>query len=117
MSNAYHLFPLALLGNTTLLTFITQYVIIMVDNLLKEVSTMSKPIDISRETYKQIKRMNRTELCAFLTEITSDCSPALDFDELREVIGSVNGIGEKRLDEIMNAIQAHYSGEGTEDQS
>lgn len=38
----------------------------------------------------------------------------IDLDELREVIGSVSGIGEVRLNQIMNAIAAYYNTEETE---
>lgn len=38
----------------------------------------------------------------------------IDLDELREVIGSVSGIGGVRLNQIMDAIAAHYGTEGTE---
>lgn len=38
----------------------------------------------------------------------------IDLDELREVIGSVSGIGEVRLNQIMDAIAAHYGTEETE---
>ncbi len=37
----------------------------------------------------------------------------IDLDELREVIGSVSGIGEVRLNQIMDAIAAHYGAEET----
>lgn len=35
----------------------------------------------------------------------------IDLDELREVIGSVSGIGEVRLNQIMDAIAAYYNTE------
>ena len=38
----------------------------------------------------------------------------IDLDELREVIGSVSGIGEVRLNQIMDAIAAYYNTEETE---
>ena len=38
----------------------------------------------------------------------------IDLDELREVIGSVSGIGEVRLNQIMDAIAAYYNTEATE---
>ena len=35
---------------------------------------------------------------------------SVDLDELRKAIGSINGIGEKRLDEIMSVIEQFVEG-------
>lgn len=67
---------------------------------------------ISRATYKHIKSLNRTEMSAYLTSLCEEAAKeysAVNLDELRQVIGSVNGIGEKRLNEIMDAIAAYYN--------
>ena len=71
---------------------------------------------ISRETYKKIKAMNREQMNDFLTGIYQEGvnDSQIDLDELREVIGSVSGIGEVRLNQIMDAIAAHYGTEETE---
>ena len=76
---------------------------------------MSKS-QISRETYKKIKAMNREQMNDFLTGIYQEGvnDSQIDLDELREVIGSVSGIGEVRLNQIMDAIAAHYGTEETE---
>lgn len=65
---------------------------------------------ISRETYKKVKAMNREQMNDFLMDIYQEgyCDSSIDLDELRKVIGSVNGIGEVRLNQIMDAIAAHY---------
>lgn len=36
---------------------------------------------------------------------------SVDLDELRKAIGSINGIGEKRLDEIMDVIEKFVANE------
>ena len=76
---------------------------------------MSKS-QISRDTYKKIKAMNREQMNDFLTGIYQEGvnDSQIDLDELREVIGSVSGIGEVRLNQIMDAIAAHYGTEETE---
>ena len=70
---------------------------------------------ISRDTYKKIKTMNREQMNDFLTGIYQEGvnDSQIDLDELREVIGSVSGIGEVRLNQIMDAIAAHYGAEET----
>lgn len=75
-----------------------------------------KKSQISRDTYKKIKAMNREQMNDFLTGIYQEGvnDSQIDLDELREVIGSVSGIGEVRLNQIMDAIAAHYGTEETE---
>ncbi len=60
--------------------------------------------------------MNREQMNDFLTGIYQEGAndSQIDLDELREVIGSVSGIGEVRLNQIMDAIAAHYGTEETE---
>lgn len=67
---------------------------------------------ISRATYKHIKSLNRTEMSAYLTSLCEEAAKeysVVNLDELRQIIGSVNGIGEKRLNEIMSAIAEYYN--------
>lgn len=68
---------------------------------------------ISRDTYKKVKAMNKEQMNDFLTGIYQEGlnDSQFDLDELREVIGSVSGIGEVRLNQIMNAIAAYYNTE------
>ena len=77
---------------------------------------MSKS-QISRDTYKKIKAMNREQMNDFLTGIYQEGvnDSQIDLDELREVIGSVSGIGEVRLNQIMDAIAAYYNTEDNEE--
>ena len=67
---------------------------------------------LDRATYKKIKGMTREEMQNFLTNYYNNVmedaeAPTLDLGELREEIGSIKGIGEKRLDEIMTVIEKH----------
>ena len=66
--------------------------------------------ELSRALYKEIKNMNREQMQNVITNIykqgaESDEVASVDLDELRKAIGSINGIGEKRLDEIMTVIE------------
>ncbi len=67
---------------------------------------------LDRATYKKIKGMTREEMQNFLTNYYNNVmedeeGPTLDLGELREEIGSIKGVGEKRLDEIMAVIEKH----------
>lgn len=67
---------------------------------------------LDRATYKKIKGMTREEMQNFLTNYYNNVmedaqTPTLDLCELRKQIGSIKGMGEKRLDEIMSVIQKH----------
>lgn len=67
---------------------------------------------LDRATYKKIKSMTREEMQNFLTNYYNNVmedaeAPTLDLGELREEIGSIKGVGEKRLDEIMAVIEKH----------
>ena len=66
--------------------------------------------ELSRALYKEIKNMNREQMQNVITNIYKQGSESaevasVDLDELRKAIGSINGIGEKRLDEIMTVIE------------
>ncbi len=59
-----------------------------------------------------IEFMIREEMQNFLTNYYNNVmedaeAPTLDLGELRTEIGSIKGIGEKRLDEIMAVIEKH----------
>lgn len=69
---------------------------------------------LDRATYKKIKSMTREEMQKFLTNYYNNVmedaeAPTLDIGELRKEIGSIKGVGEKRLDEIMMVIEKHLS--------
>ncbi len=71
---------------------------------------------LDRTLYKQIKNMKREEMEAFLKRIFENgykkavneqgaASSSADFEKLREEIGKINGVGAKRLDEIMSVLE------------
>lgn len=67
---------------------------------------------LDRATYKKIKIMTRKEMQNFLTNYYNNVMedtevPTFDLGELRKEIGSIKGVGEKRLDEIMEVIEKH----------
>ncbi len=69
---------------------------------------------LDRATYKKIKGMTREEMQNFLTNYYNNAmedanAPTLDLGELRKEIGSIKGVGEKRLDEIMVVIEKHLN--------
>ena len=69
----------------------------------------SKGFELTRDLYKQFKSFDRNKMQAVLTNIylegvKSAEESNIDLDELRTVIGSVKGIGEKRVNEIMDAV-------------
>ena len=74
---------------------------------------------ISREMYKKIKGMNREQLQTFATTIYVDGAKSvdtvnIDLDKLREDIGAIKGIGENRLNEIMDVIRKHTETQGSD---
>ena len=71
---------------------------------------------LDRALYKQIKNMKRDEMEGFLKRIFENGykkamnenaaeGSSVDLDKMREEIGKINGIGDKRLDEVMRAIE------------
>ena len=69
-----------------------------------------KGFELSRALYKEIKNMNREQMENVIANIYKQGAESaevasVDLDELRKAIGSINGIGEKRLDEIMTVIE------------
>ena len=67
---------------------------------------------LDRATYKKIKSMTREEMQNFLTNYYNNVmadpeAPTLDLGKLKKEIGSIKGVGEKRLDEIMAVIKLH----------
>lgn len=68
-----------------------------------------KGFELPRSLYKELKAMNREQMQTVLTDIykqgaESVETASVDLDELRKAISKINGIGEKRLDEIMRVI-------------
>ncbi|MBR1383694.1 MAG: hypothetical protein IJ555_07790 [Ruminococcus sp.] len=70
-----------------------------------------KGFELTRTLYKEFKSMNRDKMQEVLTNIylqgvQSVETTSVDLDKLRDEIGKINGIGEKRLDEIMDVIES-----------
>ena len=65
---------------------------------------------IDRDTYKSIKKMNREELTKFILKYGDELleqqgvKSTLDLTALEERLSKINGIGSKRLEEIMAVI-------------
>lgn len=64
---------------------------------------------LDRETYRKIKKMNREELAKFIlrysAELTGGEDRIIDLSALRDELGKIKGVGEKRLEEIMTVIE------------
>ncbi len=71
---------------------------------------------LARNMYKDIKNMNREQMKSFLKRIYEDgykkaledhpaSSFGPDLEKLRNEISAINGIGEKRLEDIMEVIK------------
>lgn len=77
---------------------------------------MQKKEVLDRALYKRIKAMDRKTMEAFLNEmyiVGADSVNAVnvDTDALKSDIGKVKGIGESRLNEIMDIINRHLKTE------
>lgn len=70
---------------------------------------METNVILSRATYKQIKSFDREQMQDFLTGIyekgAQEAGASLDIEQLRVDIGNIKGIGESRLNEIMEVVQ------------
>jgi len=66
---------------------------------------------IDRDTYKSIKKMNREELTRFILKYGDELleqqgnKSSLNLTVLEERLSKINGIGSKRLEEIMTVIE------------
>ncbi|ADU23834.1 hypothetical protein [Ruminococcus albus] len=75
--------------------------------------------ELPRSLYKEVKKMSREKMQSVLRNIynqgvASAESTYVDLTDLRNAIGKINGIGEKRLDEIMAVIESFITGDDTE---
>lgn len=73
---------------------------------------MSKKYNLSRETYRGIKQMDSEQMGTFLGDVFQEGFDAalrntdnITVEDLHNAIGTVKGIGEKRMAEIDNAIK------------
>lgn len=64
---------------------------------------------IDRDTYKQIKKMNREELTKFILsygdELMRNEEKIIDIPALQTELSKIKGIGDKLLEEIMVVIE------------
>jgi len=72
---------------------------------------MSQKYSLDRETYRAVKKMDRAQMEQMLANVyvsgkNGAESACIDFDELRTAISQIKGIGESRLNEIMDVIQS-----------
>ncbi len=73
---------------------------------------MTNELTLNRSLYKEIKSMNREKLQGTLAGIyqngyndaMKNSTSDIDLESLRNELSAINGIGQKRLDEIMNII-------------
>lgn len=77
---------------------------------------------LDRDTYKKVKSMNRERMEQFLADIydlgkNSNQEAVVDFVELRKRISEIKGIGEKRVEIIMNVVETYLMEERTTDTS
>ena len=78
---------------------------------------MPKENLLTRDLYRQIKSMDRSAMEKTLNNIyemgakdaLDNAVIDLDIGKIRSEIGAVNGIGEKRLDQIMEIIQRNIA--------
>lgn len=73
---------------------------------------MAKQYTLSREMYRGIKQMNSTEMATFLGNVFDEGFNAalqntdnVTTEDLHKAIGTVKGIGDKRMAEIDEAIR------------
>ena len=77
---------------------------------------------LDRDTYKKVKSMNRERMEQFLADVydmgkNSNQEAVVDFVELRKRISEIKGIGEKRVEIIMNVVETYLMEERTTDTS
>lgn len=78
---------------------------------------MPNGIQFTRDLYRKIKSMNRDEMERTVNNIyemgvkdaLENAVIDLDMDKLRTELGTVSGIGEKRLEQIMEIIQRNIA--------
>lgn len=66
----------------------------------------------SRETYKSIKKMDKEQMEIFFRNIydmgkNTNQEAVVDFSELRLRLSKIRGIGEKRLDMVMETVEQY----------
>lgn len=79
----------------------------------------NKKFNMSRDMYKGIKKMNSEQLNSFLNNVFNEGVKAaisntnsITLEDLHTAISSVKGIGNKRMDEIDEAIKKLFQEKG-----
>ncbi len=73
---------------------------------------------IDRDTYRDVKKMDREAMTKFLAEVyymgqddlkeeLNEHSANIDFKGLEQELSGIRGIGEKRLNEIMEIVKRY----------
>lgn len=77
---------------------------------------MAKKYNLSREMYRGIKQMDSEQMGTFLGDVFQEGFDAalkntnnITIEDLHNAIGTVKGIGEKRMTEIDNAIKKLFA--------
>ena len=68
--------------------------------------------NFTRETYKTVKKMDREQMEIFFRNVydmgkNSNHEAVVDFSELRKRLAEIKGIGEKRLDLVMETVETY----------
>ena len=79
---------------------------------------------IDRDTYKRIKKMDRKELCNYLVElykniyndVATETKLMINMDAIRQEISQIKGIGEVRLNTIMDIIDKHSNPDSSKEE-
>lgn len=73
---------------------------------------------LRREDYKRVKKMDRTQFEGFCKTLYLEgyqdgrnSVPGIDITQVKEAIAGTKGIGETRLQAIMNSIEEQFGGE------
>ena len=73
---------------------------------------MRKPYVLNRKVYKDIKKMDHGKMSSFCEDLYKNgyadgkkAAEGLTLDEVKEVLAGVKGIGEKRVDIIIHALE------------
>ncbi len=62
---------------------------------------------IDRDTYRQIKKMSREELNAFLIRYAQNLCKPIALRDMEKEIRAINGMGEKRTEQVMKVIERY----------
>ena len=69
---------------------------------------------VDRDTYKQVKRMDREKMSQFLTDVydmgyEEGKSECISLIEIEKRFSQINGIGKKRVKELMDVLIKYFT--------